>query len=83
MGILYGVVALWATKVGLIWGVGVCLLPPSSWVLKGSEFVAITGVTTLCFSLEDFSATMVPNTKRKRVRPIFSLVPGDKAPVWL
>lgn len=77
MGILYGVVALWAITAGFIWGVGVVLLPPSSWVLKGREFVAITGVTPLCFSLEDFSPTTVPSTKRRRVRPILSLIPGD------
>lgn len=28
-------------------------------------------------SLKDFSPTVVPNAKRKRVRPIFSLIPGD------
>lgn len=60
MGILCGVVALWAITVGLIWGVWVGLLPPSSWVLKGSEFVAITGVPPLCFSLEDFSPQRSP-----------------------
>lgn len=54
------VLALWATTVGLIWGVGVGLLPPSSWVLQGSEFVAVTGVTPLCFSLEDFSQQWSP-----------------------
>lgn len=81
MGILYGVVALWANTVGLIWGVGVGLLPPSSWVLKGSELFTITGITPLCFSSEDFSPTMVPNKKRKRVRPIYPGTLQGKAPV--